>query len=83
MPTDGCLTPALDMAISPPVPPYKGGGTMTKKEVISFWSVLGFAGILGFLPIWAMAAELNVYAPGGVRSAVQGAATAFESQTGH
>jgi molybdate transport system substrate-binding protein len=28
-------------------------------------------------------AELSVFVPGGVRSAVQGAATAFESQTGH
>jgi molybdate transport system substrate-binding protein len=56
---------------------------MTKKTVVSFRSVLGVAGILGSLPIWATAAEINVYAPGGVRSAVQGAATAFESQTGH
>lgn len=42
-----------------------------------------FAGILGSLPIWATAAELSVYAPGGVRSAIQGAASAFERQTGH
>ena len=56
---------------------------MTKKSVISFWGVSVFAGILGSLPIWATAAELSVYAPGGVRSAVQGAATAFERQTGH
>ncbi len=33
--------------------------------------------------MWAAAAELSVYAPGGVRSAVQGAAAAFERQTGH
>src|SRR5271157_5752884 len=56
---------------------------MTKKPVISFWGVPLFAGILGSLPIGATAAELNVYAPGGVRSAVQGAAAAFEKQTGH
>ena len=37
---------------------------MTNKKVISFRSALGFAGILGSLPIWATAAELNVYAPG-------------------
>lgn len=56
---------------------------MAKKPVISFWGVPVLAGIVGFLPIWAMAAELSVYAPGGVRSAVQGAATAFEYHTGH
>jgi molybdate transport system substrate-binding protein len=42
-----------------------------------------FVGILGLLPIWVTAAELSVYVPGGVRSAVQGAAAAFEYQTGH
>jgi molybdate transport system substrate-binding protein len=56
---------------------------MTKKTVISIRSVLVFVGILCSLPIGATAAELSVYAPGGVRSAVQGAATAFERQTGH
>lgn len=56
---------------------------MTKKTVILFRRVLVFAGILGSLPIWATAAELSVYAPGGVRSAIQGAASAFERQTGH
>ncbi len=56
---------------------------MTKKPVISFWGVPLFAGILSSLPIGATAAELSVYAPGGVRSAVQGAAAAFERQTGH
>jgi molybdate transport system substrate-binding protein len=56
---------------------------MTKKPVISFWGVPLFAGILGSLPIGATAAELSVYAPGGVRSAVQGAAAGFERQTGH
>src|SRR5271157_2732833 len=56
---------------------------MTKKSVISFWGVPVVAGILGSLPIGATAAELSVYAPGGVRSAVQGAAAAFERQTGH
>jgi molybdate transport system substrate-binding protein len=56
---------------------------MTIKQVISFWGVPVFAGILGSLPIGATAAELSVYAPGGVRSAVQGAAAAFERQTGH
>jgi molybdate transport system substrate-binding protein len=34
-------------------------------------------------PDRATAAELSVYIPGGVRSAVQGAAAAFERQTGH
>ena len=48
---------------------------MTKKPVISFWGVSVFAGILGTLPICATAAELSVYAPGEVRSAVQGGAT--------
>jgi molybdate transport system substrate-binding protein len=56
---------------------------MTKKPVISFWGVPLFAGILGSLPIGATAAELSVYAPGGVMSAVQGAAAGFERQTGH
>ena len=36
---------------------------MTKKPVISFWGVPLFAGILGSLPIGAMAAEFNIYAP--------------------
>lgn len=56
---------------------------MTIKQVISFWGVPVFAGVLGSLPIGATAAELSVYAPGGVRTAVQGAAAAFERQTGH
>ena len=34
-------------------------------------------------PIVATASELSVYAPGGVRSALQGAATAFERETSH
>jgi ABC-type molybdate transport system substrate-binding protein len=54
-----------------------------KKPAISFWGVPVLAGIIGSLPIWASAAELSVYAPGGVRSAVQAVATAFEHQTGH
>jgi molybdate transport system substrate-binding protein len=56
---------------------------MTKKTVISVLRVLAFGGVLCSSPIGASAAELSVYAPGGVRSAVQGAATAFEHQTGH
>ncbi|MGZ6223267.1 MAG: substrate-binding domain-containing protein, partial [Syntrophales bacterium] len=56
---------------------------MTIKQVISFWGVPVFAGILGSLPIGATAAELSVYAPGGVRSAVEGAAAAFARRTDH
>jgi molybdate transport system substrate-binding protein len=53
------------------------------KPLISFWGAPFLAGILGSLPICVTAADLSVYAPGGVRSAVQGASTAFEHQTGH
>ena len=56
---------------------------MTKETVISFRGVPVFSGTPGSLPILATAAELSVYTPGGVRSAVQGAATAFARQTGH
>ena len=45
--------------------------------------VFVFAGIFLCFTLSATAAELSVYAPGGVRSAVQGAAAAFERQTGH
>ena len=45
--------------------------------------VLVFTGILLCFTVWATAAELSVYAPGGVRTAVQGAAAAFERQIGH
>ena len=56
---------------------------MTKKTAISVPGEPVFSGIPGSLPILATAAELSVYIPGGVRSAVQGAAAAFERQTGH
>jgi molybdate transport system substrate-binding protein len=56
---------------------------MTKKTEISAPEVPVLSGIPGSLPIRATAAELSVYIPGGVRSAVQGAAAAFERQTGH
>ena len=39
--------------------------------------------LLGACPVIAAAVELSVYAPGGVRSAVQAAASALESETGH
>ena len=39
--------------------------------------------LLGACPVIAAAVELSVYAPGGVRSALQVAASAFESETGN
>ena len=39
--------------------------------------------LLGACPVSAAAVELSVYAPGGVRSAVQAAASVFEGETGH
>jgi molybdate transport system substrate-binding protein len=39
--------------------------------------------LLGVFPARPAGVELSVYAPGGVRSAVQGAAAAFERETGH
>ncbi len=56
---------------------------MSTKTVTLVRRAAVFTVILGFLPIWVMAAELSVYVPGGVRSAVEGAAIAFERQTGH
>jgi molybdate transport system substrate-binding protein len=56
---------------------------MTKETAISFQGVSVSAGSPDSLPICATAAELSVYAPGGVRSALQGAAIAFERQTGN
>ena len=56
---------------------------MKNKIAISILGVFVFAGLLGSMPIEAKAAELSVYVPGGVSSAVRGAAAAFERQTGH
>jgi molybdate transport system substrate-binding protein len=56
---------------------------MKSKIAISVLVMFVFAAILCFLPIGAAAAEISVYVPGGVSSAVKGAAAAFERQTGH
>ena len=50
---------------------------------IAYCSTISTLAIVCAWPIGATAAEVNVYAPGGVRSAVQGAAAAFERDTGH
>ena len=49
---------------------------MKNKIAISILGVFVFAGLLGSMPIEAKAAELSVYVPGGVSSAVRGAAAA-------
>jgi molybdate transport system substrate-binding protein len=46
-------------------------------------AILVVSAALIALPVVAAGAELSVYAPGGVRSALQGAATVFEKETGH
>ncbi|HUH67298.1 MAG TPA: molybdate ABC transporter substrate-binding protein [Syntrophales bacterium] len=56
---------------------------MIRNSVILFWGVPVFAGIICAIPIGAAATELSVYAPGGVRSALQVVAVVFEKQTGH
>lgn len=56
---------------------------MSMKIDIPYRATVFALSILGACPIGAIATELSVYAPGGVRSAVQGAAVAFERETGH
>jgi molybdate transport system substrate-binding protein len=56
---------------------------MKGKTAILVFGVFVFAGILCSLPTGAIAAEISVYVPGGVSSAVRGAAVAFERRTGH
>jgi len=45
--------------------------------------LFGFSLLLCAWPSMATSGEIKVFAPGGVRSALLGAASAFERETGH
>jgi molybdate transport system substrate-binding protein len=53
------------------------------NQIIVAIHMLMFAVVVCMCSVGAVGAEVNVYAPGGVRSALQSAAAAFERETGH
>jgi molybdate transport system substrate-binding protein len=61
---------------------FTGGKKMTDASIGNSATISTLA-IACAWPIGDVASEVNVYAPGGVRSALQGAAAAFERDTGN
>jgi molybdate transport system substrate-binding protein len=56
---------------------------MNRSTIVFCCVMLVTMALFQVFPVSATAVELSVYAPGGVRSALQGAAAAFERETGN